>query len=141
MYCLKCGKQIDDDALYCPYCNSPTENANTAIIKNTPSSVNSTSYSPSKLPKVFGIISIILGGLSLLWAWIFVIIGYFLAGGGVALSLIGLIKNKRIYDSNDKTVTCEIGLILSGFGFVFSSIIVLWSFAYGVTLRGLIALL
>ena len=27
MFCLKCGKEIDDHATFCPYCNSATENA------------------------------------------------------------------------------------------------------------------
>ncbi len=26
MYCKKCGKEIDDDAIYCPGCGAPTEN-------------------------------------------------------------------------------------------------------------------
>ena len=26
MFCLKCGKEIDDHAIFCPYCNSATEN-------------------------------------------------------------------------------------------------------------------
>lgn len=118
MYCLKCGKQIDDDALHCPYCNFPTENANAATIQNAPSLGDSTSYSPSKLPKVFGIISIPLGALSLIWSWLFVVVGLLLAGGGFALSLIGFIKNKR-------TVTCKIGFILSAVGLFFSIIDIL----------------
>lgn len=30
MYCQKCGKQIDNDVAFCPYCGNPTANAETA---------------------------------------------------------------------------------------------------------------
>ncbi|NLL16134.1 MAG: zinc-ribbon domain-containing protein [Clostridiales bacterium] len=58
MYCYKCGKQIDDEAIICPACGVPTQNfakqstpAATApppvTIMNSPSSSSSASSSSS----------------------------------------------------------------------------------------------
>lgn len=99
MFCLKCGKEIDDDAMRCPFCNCPTENAGEAIDTNV---IDPTVKSANSL----GITSIILGGLGILWAWLLAILGWILGGAGLAVSLIGRNKNKFVK-------TCKIGIIVS----------------------------
>ena len=99
MFCLKCGKEIDDGAMRCPYCDCPTENAGETI--------DTTTIDPSvKSAKSFGIAAIILGAVGILWAWIIAIFGWILGGVGLALALVG--RNKNKYEK-----TCKIGLILS----------------------------
>ena len=99
MFCLKCGKEIDNNAMRCPYCDCPTENAGEAI--------DTTTIDPSiKSAKSFGITAIILGALGILWAWLLAIFGWILSGVGLALALVG--RNKNKFEK-----TCKIGLILS----------------------------
>ena len=99
MFCLKCGKEIDNNAMRCPYCDCPTENAGEAI--------DTTTIDPSiKSAKTFGITAIILGALGIPWAWLLAILGWILGGVGLALALVGINKNKL-------EKTCKIGLVLS----------------------------
>ena len=108
MFCLKCGKEIDNNAMRCPYCNCPTENAGEAIDTNT--------IDPSmKSAKSFGIAAIVLGGMGILWAWLIAIFGWILGGVGLALALVG--RNKNQFEK-----TCKIGLILSAITLGFSLI-------------------
>ena len=99
MFCLKCGKEIDDNAMRCPYCDCPTENAGEAMDVST---VDPTIKSANSL----GITSIILGAVGILWAWLIALFGWILGGVGLALALVGRNKNKFVK-------TCKIGLILS----------------------------
>ena len=99
MFCLKCGKEIDDNAMRCPYCDCPTENAGEAI--------DTTTIDPSiKSAKSFGIAAIVLGAIGIIWAWLIAIFGWVLGGVGLALALVG--RNK-----NPLEKTCKAGLILS----------------------------
>lgn len=115
MYCLKCGKEIDDDAVKCPYCDCPTENAEESF------SVGEVDTSTVSVKK-FGISSIILGASGVAFAWIFMLVGFmaevalvFVLGGffgsipggvGLALGFIGKRKDKT-------SKVCLIGIILS----------------------------
>ena len=99
MFCLKCGKEIDDNAMRCPYCNCPTENAGETIGEDV---IDPTAKSAQTL----GIVSIVLGGLGIVWAWFFAIFGWGLGGVGLALALVGQNKNQYVK-------TCKIGIILS----------------------------
>ncbi len=99
MFCLKCGKEIDNNAMRCPYCDCPTENSGDTI--------NITTVEPStKSAKSFGITAIVLGALGILWAWLLAIFGWILGGVGLALALVGRNNNKL-------ENTCKIGIILS----------------------------
>ena len=99
MFCLKCGKEIDNNAMRCPFCDCPTENAGEAI--------DTTTTDPSiKSAKSFGIAAIILGALGIIWAWLLAIFGWILGGVGLALALVGRNKNKYVKN-------CKIGIILS----------------------------
>ena len=108
MFCLKCGREIDDDAMKCPFCNCPTENSGIAVDSNV---IDPTLTEGSGK----GVAGIILGAVSMLFAWLFALIGWICAGVGLGLSITGLIKNK----SNTK---CKVGIILSSLGLVCSFI-------------------
>jgi uncharacterized membrane protein YvbJ len=106
MFCLKCGKEIDDNAMRCPYCNCPTENAGTTVDTST---IDPSLQSGENL----GLVGIILGAIGAVFAWLIAIIGWICAGTGLALSVVGNNKNKS-------TKKCKIGIIVSAIGLVFS---------------------
>ena len=97
MFCLKCGKEIDNNAMRCPYCDCPTENTGVAI--------DTTTIDPTiKSAKSIGITAIIFGALGILAA--VAAIGWIFSGIGLALALVG--RNQNKFEK-----TCKIGLILS----------------------------
>ena len=112
MYCLKCGKEIDSQAIRCPYCDSPTENAPQTY---TPATFESTDKSANS----FGIVSIVLGSLGIFWALLLAILGWIFGGVGLALALVGRNKNQSSKQS-------KVGIILSaialGLSFISSMI-------------------
>lgn len=106
MYCSKCGKEIADEAVICTNCGCVVENAN--IKAATPSPVKATT---EKSPKV----SLILGIIGIVTAWLIAIIGHI-------TSIIGIIFGIKEYKETGKMT----GLVLSLIGEVcsiFSSII------------------
>ena len=106
MFCLKCGKEIDDNAMRCPYCNCPTENAGMAVDMDT--------IDPSlKSADSMGIVGIVLGGIGALFAWLLAIIGWIFSGVGLALSLVGSNKNKCSKKSKIGTIVSAVGLAFS----------------------------
>lgn len=115
MFCTKCGQQVDDRATICPYCGSPMENASEP---NTPPAYTPPTYTPPVPPvnksKGLGIASIILGACSIVFAFIFAILGELLATPGLVLAIIGKVKKCG--------TTANIGLILSIIGLVVATI-------------------
>lgn len=108
MFCLKCGKEIADDAMRCPFCDCPTENAGEMV--------DTTAIDPTvKTAKSFGITAIILGALGILWAWLLAIFGWGLSGAGLVVGLVGRNKNKYV-------TSCKVGIILSSIGIACSFI-------------------
>lgn len=115
MYCLKCGKEIDDDAVKCPYCDCLTENAEEGF---NVGEVDTSTVSVKK----FGIPSIVLGACGIAFGWMFAIVGLtaevalmsilggvwgsIFGGGSLALGLVGRRKDKT-------SKVCLIGIILS----------------------------
>jgi uncharacterized membrane protein YvbJ len=114
MFCLNCGKEIANDALYCPYCNSATENVENAsaspVINDEPAKNSS---------NTFGLIAVILGALGVVLAWLIALLGHLFGGAALALSIIGKCK-----DSSPKKATA--GLVLAIITLVFSFINSVW---------------
>lgn len=99
MFCLKCGNQIDDNAMKCPFCNCPTENAGAPI----ESSVTDDSI---KSANGLGTVSVALGIVGCIMAWLLAALGYIFGGAALALALIA--RNKNQCSQNAKR-----GLIIS----------------------------
>ena len=137
MFCAKCGNQLDDQAVICPRCGCPTGNFNnynfqnhqtnnTANVNNT---VNMNNTAPVQTPtrtNVFGIISLILGILSMIFIWFTGYFGFLLSAGGIALGIVGITRKNT---SRGMAIT---GLVLSAVSiaiFFFIAIIIaaVWS--------------
>ena len=102
MYCLQCGKQIDDNTLKCPFCDCPTENSE----KKIDVAEVSTSKNSKKAADIFGIVGIVLEIIGLLLTLI--------AGGfGVTVGFYGLIAGIIGLVMNRKNRFCAIATILS----------------------------
>lgn len=116
MYCLQCGKQIDDKALKCPFCDCPTENSEEKIgVADVSTSKNS-----KKIADIFGIVGIVLGIIGLLLT--------LLAGGfGVAIGFYGLIAGIIGLVMNRKNRICAIATILSAVSIVAFLIVLILS--------------
>lgn len=87
MYCNSCGKEIMSEAVICPHCGCTV---NGKILMNSDNKKENKSY-----------VSIILGILGGIFAWIFALIGH-------VLSIIGIIFAIKEYKKN-KTI---VGLII-----------------------------
>ncbi len=46
MYCQKCGKEISDEASFCPYCGASTKVTYTSTVGTKPASQSTTTISP-----------------------------------------------------------------------------------------------
>ena len=104
MYCSFCGKEILDEAVICPGCGCMVQNSS---VKK----VVSTSSDSEKKTQV----SLILGIVSIVFAWLFALVGHI-------TSIIGIVTGIKEYKETDKMI----GLVLSIVGEVcsiFSSII------------------
>ncbi|MBQ2704950.1 MAG: hypothetical protein IJF58_05325 [Clostridia bacterium] len=99
MYCLKCGQQIEDTAMNCPYCGCATENAGV-------DSLDFVSEENAKSAHTLSMVSIVLGGVGIIIAWLFALFGYIF--GGVALAIAFAAKGKN---ANEKKV--DIAIIIS----------------------------
>ncbi len=86
MYCLKCGKEIEDLAMSCPYCGSATENA------PAPEVNNSFNNEAVKSAENMANIGMIIGIIGAILAWVFALLGY--VCGGIALGLAFVAKGK-----------------------------------------------
>ena len=86
MYCLKCGQQIEDTAMNCPYCGCATENAGV-------DSLDFVSEENAKSAHTLSMVSIVLGGVGFVIAWLFALFGYIF--GGVALAIAFAAKGKN----------------------------------------------
>ena len=88
MFCLKCGKEIDDTAMACPFCGCATENAGIPIDSHV---VDDSLKSADGL----GTVAIAVGAIGAVMAWLLAILGYIAAGAGIALALYAKSKNKE----------------------------------------------
>lgn len=77
MYCSKCGKEIDDEAVVCVHCGIATQNLNKIkeqpiIINNSASSSSSATNNNAKRKKKYSLLLDLLlifltGGLWIIW--------------------------------------------------------------------------
>lgn len=99
MFCSRCGKEIDNKSEQCPYCN--------ALIENNVSAQNNANGKS-------GLISLILGSIGLLMAWVVALFGYALGGVGLAFGIKAL--------KNEKEAKGIIGFIFSIVTLIFAVI-------------------
>ena len=105
MYCKNCGKEIDDNSTFCPYCGQQiAENAD-KFYNNGYNNQNNNNNNNKKESQVIGILAIVFSAL-----------GGFL---GIIFSIIGLVIYKE--ESNKKL--CKIGLIITAAWFVLGFIL------------------
>ena len=90
MYCTKCGKELPNDAAFCTNCGYAVQGANSDQLKNSNNTENKTS------------ISLILGIIGIVFAWLFALVGHI-------TSIIGIILGIKEYKETDKIT----GLIIS----------------------------
>ena len=88
MYCLKCGKEIDDSSITCPFCGCATENAGIPIDSHT---VDDSLKSADGL----GTSAMVIGGIGIIVAWLLAILGYIVGGAGIAVALYARSKCKE----------------------------------------------
>lgn len=119
MYCLKCGKEIADDAIECPYCNCPTENSDVNLEEVTSQKPNMKELKGRLLATV----SLVLGILNLVCAWLVAILGYIYGLIGIVCALLAKSEMKK-HGVTDKRVlkSTNIGLITSIISFLFAVI-------------------
>lgn len=70
MYCSKCGKEIDNEAVICPHCGVPTANYQTTnptqvFVHNAPPNVMNVSIVSPKSRMVAALLCFFLGGLGI----------------------------------------------------------------------------
>ena len=106
MYCTNCGKELDNQAAYCPYCGVATI--------NTPKQVAPQPNAPKKL-NAFGIVGFVLGVLSIILGRFFCVTPII----GLVFSIIAVVKMKKYNSANGIAIA---GLVLN----IIS--LVLWTF-------------
>lgn len=107
MICPKCFKHIDDESTFCTYCGETVERPQAIEIEG--------SYKNPQRANTQAIVSIILGAIGLIAAWIVALFGYALGGVSLGLSIAAL--------KNDASCTkAKVGRVLAIITFVFSGI-------------------
>lgn len=104
MYCKKCGKEVDDDSLFCPFCGA---SLNDNDVEDEAEAVDVDNNSDRGPWKVFAIVGYVLGILSFVLAF-FVGVGIEIAPAGIVFSALG----KKSTDP-EKKAKAEKGLKLS----------------------------
>ena len=105
MFCLKCGKEIENGATMCPYCNSATENA----VDASSFASNTTQPSTSGL----GVAAIVTGALGIVMGILIALLGYVFGGAGLAMSIIERSKNGFSKQAVAGTVVSIVALVVS----------------------------
>ena len=99
MFCLQCGKEIENTSVQCPYCGAEVQ-------RTTPTAQEKTGSQ--------GVLAIVFGALGMLLAWVIALLGYACGAAGLSMGLMALKKKDKI-----KGV---IGIVLSSITFLFSVI-------------------
>lgn len=93
-YCPKCGSELFDDAVICTQCG-------TAQSVTDPNFENS-----RKNSSTLSIVSIVIGAVGILMAWLIALLGYICGGAALACALVAMKANK------DEKMA-KVGLVLS----------------------------
>ena len=118
MFCLKCGKEIDNNATSCPYCNSATENA-----METTTTIDKSVSQPA--PSVLGTLAVVFGAIGIVLGVLVALLGYVFGGVGLGFAIA---ERKRVGFS--KRVAT--GLVLS----IVALIVALGNSILGIILYG-----
>lgn len=86
MFCSNCGKEIDNEAIVCPNCGVLTEKGKL---------LNGSNQNVEKVGND-GIVSIVLGAIGIVGAWIIALLGYVLGGIGLVYGIRSIIKGDKV---------------------------------------------
>lgn len=67
MYCRKCGKQVDDNANFCPYCGENLTGASNASSSNTTVNADGSTY-VKRNRIIAGVLNILIAGVGRMYA-------------------------------------------------------------------------
>ncbi len=98
MFCPKCGKEINDEAVFCTECGCTIKNIQPQSDVPTSNKIGSN-----------GVVSIVLGIIGIVFAWVLAIIGHI-------TSITGIVLGVKEYKRTGKVA----GLVLSVIGEVCS---------------------
>lgn len=92
MFCSKCGKEIEDQAIICPGCGCPTENYNKSVAVT-----EQTTSSPDNKNNIASAATVARFSAEVKSIWVLSLIGLLLCLGiGIIFSLIALSKIKKL---------------------------------------------
>ncbi|NLV51398.1 MAG: zinc-ribbon domain-containing protein [Clostridiales bacterium] len=126
MFCMNCGANIADGTVYCPNCGSPQQTGQPVAQPGqyNPGAAPNTPYVQTAPPwKTKAIVSLVLGALSVCWAWW----GY-AAIVGIVLGIVGIVMSinaKKQMEAAGSTECKNLmvwGMILSIVGIVIGAI-------------------
>lgn len=136
MYCRHCGKELTDDAKFCPNCGTSTqEEVRDPFTSNehfnAPNEV--VEDKPPKVWTVFSVIGKVLGIVCLCASIIPYVNIFAMAGGifGIVFSCLGRKAKTQATDNN-----CRIGLILSIIAVALSLVMIIIYFTFLLALIG-----
>lgn len=111
MYCVNCGKKIDDGVAFCPECGAAQKVATT---QNNANDINQAAIKKTSYDTMC-IVGLVISGISLL-VNLCGIVGI----AGVVVSVIGLINCSP--DNKNGKIFAIIGIVIGGFSIVFAAI-------------------
>lgn len=106
MYCKMCGREMDDDAKFCPSCGEPVEK-DMFDIEDSPESKQSKNFS---LETLLGILAVVFSLLNYIGVFFVHLIGIIL--GSIVINLVNRDKKENKTYSQVGYVTGIIGLLL-----------------------------
>ena len=94
MFCKYCGKELDENAVVCVNCGSPTDKFKAEMEKKEVVAEHGADSSLNK-HNVFGIIGLALAVLSVAFSFWNTTTFFIVLAAGLTLSIIGLVKSKN----------------------------------------------
>lgn len=112
MFCKHCGKEIDDNAVICPYCGVETDKLNERVMSD-----KTTNAENGEKHNIFAIVGFILAAVSIALVFVNTISYFIVFAAGLALSVVGLVSCKK-YKPYGKGLSIA-GICICGAGLVF----------------------